>query len=124
MWVLIVSAFRGGVPTPEEARELSEFESALQEGMAAQSKAARIDCRSIGELDDLVFAPRWGYSEDKALVAFDHLDMVFFRGSTAVLPWFKSARNVRAPACVCIEPLPLTVLPLILCALVICRPFC
>jgi hypothetical protein len=95
MWIVVVSAFAAPTtPTPEETKEVSEFVANLRVALSETAKDVRIDCRNLAELASIVFAPRWGYSDEKAVMAFDHIDMIFFRGSIGVLPWFKSARLV------------------------------
>jgi hypothetical protein len=103
MWIVVVSAFAAPTtPTLEESKELSEFVANLRVALAETSKDVRIDCRSLAELGSIVYAPRWGLNDDKSVMAFDHIDMVFIRGCIGVLPWFKSAKlvgeNCRIPA--------------------------
>lgn len=99
MWVIIVNSYANvAEPTADEAKERDDFTSVVQAAMREAGKGARIDNRSLEELDELLYAARWGFAEEKALQAFDHIDMVFFRGSTSVLPWFRTARKVRAAA--------------------------
>lgn len=95
MWVLVVHAYAApSGPSSEEAREAAEFDSAVTAAMAAGGKDIRLDSKGIGELAQWLFAPRWGFLDDKAILAFEHLDMVLFTGAVAVLPWYKCVRQV------------------------------
>ena len=94
MWIIIVNAGIGGAAAVDEAREAAEFHALVSSALNNGSRDVRIDARSLDELAPLLFAPRWGYNDEKALLAFDHIDIIFFRGSMSVLPWYKTARQV------------------------------
>lgn len=100
MWVVIVNVFSSS-PTSDELREAKEFEEIVDSTMNDGTRDVRVDVRGVDDIANLLFAPRWGYDDEKAMIAFDHIDIFFIRGSIAILPWFKSMRPVRVSVSTC-----------------------